>query len=226
MYNGILLDLDDTLYDYDTAHSVAMGAVIDLLSKKFSLNSEQIEKKYKIARKNIHIELSNKASSHNRLLYFQRMLELLNINSLRYTLEVYETYWNNFLDNLHIYEDVYSWLEIVKHKKICLVTDLTAKIQFRKIERLKLDDYIDFIVTSEEAGIEKPHPYVFMLALHKIGLRPAEVCMVGDSYKKDIIGASNLGITSYWFNVKNETNEINELITVFKSYKELVRYFE
>ena len=107
--------------------------------------------------------------------------------------------------------------------KICLVTDLTAHIQHRKIKKLKLEDYVSFAVTSEEAGKEKPHPYMFMMALEKLNLKAEEVCMVGDSFKKDIIGASNLGIKSIWLNKEQKVELYDiEMITEVKTFKEIL----
>jgi putative hydrolase of the HAD superfamily len=46
-----------------------------------------------------------------------------------------------------------------------IVTDLTAQIQFRKVVYFGLDHYFDYIITSEEAGHDKPHQAPFKLAL-------------------------------------------------------------
>jgi FMN phosphatase YigB (HAD superfamily) len=36
------------------------------------------------------------------------------------------------------------------------------------MEVLGISNYIDVLVSSEEAGIEKPHPSIFLLAIHKL----------------------------------------------------------
>lgn len=220
-FKGILLDIDHTIYDYDTTHSIALNSVFDHIQKKHGITTEAIEKAYTQARKSVHIELAETASSHNRLLYFQRLYEYLGINPLLTAFETYDIYWNTFLDNLAIREGVYDFLESIRDKKICLVTDLTAHIQYRKIEKLQLYHYADAVVTSEEVGREKPHPYMFMLALNKLQLKPEEVCMIGDSYKKDIIGASRLGIRSFWLNDKDQREDNDPLIHPFKTFNEL-----
>lgn len=38
---------------------------------------------------------------------------------------------------------------------------MTAYIQYKKLESLGVTPYIDFMVSSEEAGVEKPHPTPF-----------------------------------------------------------------
>jgi HAD superfamily hydrolase (TIGR01549 family) len=229
-YKGILLDLDNTVYPYDEAHKQALSKSFDKITEIYSARREAIEKSFKKARESVHLELHGTASSHNRLLYFQRTLENLGENPLKHSMEIYNVYWNSFLESMNPFEGAHEFLSLLKDKglKVCLLTDLTAHIQFRKIEKLKLYDYIDFLVTSEEAGAEKPHPYIFMLAMKKINLTPNEVIMVGDNFAKDITGALNLGIKSYWLdkNGDNEKLTNSELVKNIKNYKELIGIFK
>jgi len=70
-----------------------------------------------------------------------------------------------------------------------IVTDLTAEIQLRKMIALDLDSRIDWIVTSEESGHDKPHPASFELALAKLGGVEGPVWMIGDNHGCDLVGA-------------------------------------
>ena len=223
-YKGILLDIDNTLYGYSSPHIKAMDEIYQVCFEQFNISKEKTKIAFETARNAVHIELSETAASHNRLLYIQKMLEFLKINPLSYSLFIYNAYWDTFLKNMKIFEGVNNLLEKYPGK-ICLVTDLTAHIQYRKVSKLKLEKYIDCVVTSEEAGKEKPHPYLFMLALKKINLKPEEVCMIGDSFKKDIVGATNLGIKSFWINHENNIETIDKsLVTDLKSFKEILEY--
>ena len=67
----------------------------------------------------------------------------------------------------------------------------------KKILKLDLEEYIDFLVTSEEVGHEKPNKKIFEKALKKINLQNDQVVMIGDSMAKDIEGAKSLKIDSY-----------------------------
>lgn len=205
-FKGIILDIDDTIYDYASAHKNAYEHLITSVEKETGKKVDDIKIAYEASRKQIHADLPEMASSHNRLLYIQRMLEHLNVNSMNLSLKFYNTYWDNFIQNMTLFDGVEEFLEFNKHKKICLLTDLTAHIQHRKIEMLNLHKYADYLVTSEEVGIEKPHPYMFMSALNKMGLMAHEVIMVGDSYKKDILGAKRQGIQAFWFNSNGGVN--------------------
>ena len=202
-YKALLLDIDDTLYCYDSAHSAANKSVIDFFKDELNIDETTVISTYKEARKKTHIDLSETAASHNRLLYLQKICESLEINPLKNAVKLYNLYWNIYLENLKPFDGVYDLLKKY-NQNICFVTDLTAHIQYRKIEKLKCYDYSKTIVTSEEAGKEKPHPFIFMLALQKLKKSANEVCMIGDSFKKDILGANNLGINSIWFNHKKK----------------------
>jgi putative hydrolase of the HAD superfamily len=221
-HKGVLLDIDNTLYNYERSHKKAIQAVFDFAEEV--MNVDRFEDAYARARKNIHLELAETASSHNRLLYFQKTCEYLKINPLIWAMKLYNIYWDTFLDSIELYEEVEEFLKIVSAEaEICFVTDLTAHIQYRKIEKLGLANYVSHIVSSEEAGREKPSAYMFLSALHKLKMSPSEVCMIGDSYQKDILGASSLGIRSIWLNQENKQEFFdNSLVTEVKAFKEIL----
>lgn len=221
-YKALLLDIDNTLYDYNITHAFAKNKVIEYCISTFNLTKEEVGSAYDKARNKVHVELCETAASHNRLLYFQKMLEMLNINPLEHSFDIYNVYWDSFLDKLVPFDGIYTLLEKYKGR-ICLVTDLTAHIQYRKVKKLGLEKYCNAIVTSEEAGHEKPHPYMFMLSLHKLGLERNDVCMIGDSFKKDVLGAAGAGIASIWFNHENKKESHNDsLINEVRSFNEII----
>jgi len=197
---GILIDLDDTIYPYHINHERAMGKCILRCENKFQISREDFDKYFKSARESIHHQLSGQAASHSRLLYFQKLYELLSgMTNPDFALEMEELYWSEFLSGVAFYPGVEVFLKKAKAMgiRLCIVTDLTAQIQFRKWKGLDLGRYADFMVSSEEAGIEKPAQQIFNMALEKLSLKANEVIMIGDNKEKDINGAEALGIRSY-----------------------------
>ena len=94
-----------------------------------------------------------------------------------------------------LYDDVIPVMTKLREKdlKIGLITNL--EIDMKPIcSELGLDPYLDFIVTSGEAGSDKPQPEIFLLALKKAGVDASEAVHVGDQYKIDAVGAMNAGI--------------------------------
>ncbi|MEM7382017.1 MAG: HAD family hydrolase, partial [Bacteroidota bacterium] len=145
------------------------------------------------------------------------------LNSMPHALKYYHMYWDTFLDHMELFPNAENFLKEQKElgHKTCLLTDLTAEIQYRKVERLGIGDYIDFIVTSEEVGVEKPHPTMFLKALGKLGCEAEEAIMIGDSWDKDIVGASVLGIDSIWINHNGKQKEIPSNVSVVSKFEQI-----
>ncbi len=70
-----------------------------------------------------------------------------------------------------------------------------------------LRKYFRTIVESAVVGVRKPDPKIFALGVEALSLRPDEVLVVGDSYKKDIVPAESLGCKVAWIKGKGWTAE-------------------
>ncbi|MES2977760.1 MAG: HAD family hydrolase [Pseudomonadota bacterium] len=190
--DAFLFDTDNTLYPYEPAHAAAMQAIRQKVSTTFAIAPADFDKAFKEARTQVKTRLEHTASSHSRLLYLQRMLEIMGLGSqVLLALDFEQTYWRTFLSNAVLFQGVKELLDDIRLLGIptAIVTDLTAQIQFRKVVYFGLDHYFDYIVTSEEAGYDKPHPAPFQIAIEK--MRPKGDCiwMVGDNPVNDIRGA-------------------------------------
>ena len=78
---AVIFDTDNTLYRYDVAHSAAINAVETKAVNMLGINKKEFENAYEISRKNIKAQLGTTASSHSRLLYFQRTIEHLGLRT-------------------------------------------------------------------------------------------------------------------------------------------------
>lgn len=197
--DAVIFDTDNTLYEYDPAHQKAMFAVNEKANKLLGIAPENFSKAYMEARDQVKKNLGNTASSHSRLLYFQRTLEILGLKTqLLMTLDLEQTYWRIFLGASKIFPGIQDFIQDLRAAGVrtAIVTDLTAQIQFRKIIYFGLDNYFDYVVTSEEAGADKPSKAPFEIALNKLQVTPEKCWMIGDSAVADIGGAKNLNITT------------------------------
>lgn len=61
-------------------------------------------------------------------------------------------------------------------------------------QELGLLPLFDVIVDSKRVGHLKPSPEIFNYALNAVGAKPDQALMVGDSPKRDMLGAKNMGI--------------------------------
>lgn len=81
-----------------------------------------------------------------------------------------------------------------KGKKLAVFSD-GRKLDARTALKLYgVTKYFDFILTSEEIGIEKPNPLVFRIISKKIGESAKNVVYIGDNPVDDIEGAKQIGM--------------------------------
>lgn len=82
--------------------------------------------------------------------------------------------------------------------KIGVFTDFPL---FSKLQGMGLADLVDFAASSDDVGFLKPDAHCFSHLLYNLKLGPKDVLYVGDSYSKDIAGASGAGIDAVLVNV-------------------------
>ena len=226
---AILFDLDNTLYPYQINHDRAINAVSSKAYNLLGLSAADFTKQYSIARTAVKQCLGPVAASHSRLLYFDKMLENLKLKSQpMIALDLEATYWRNFLIAAELYEDVANLLTDLKScgMPTAIVTDLTTQIQLRKILHFKLEDYFDFITTSEEVGADKPNPDMFLLTAQKLNVEPSSVWMIGDHLTNDILGAQRaLSCTTFHCAKANKTSDSTTPDVSFEHFKDLQSIF-
>lgn len=58
--------------------------------------------------------------------------------------------------------------------------------------------YLSVVIDSRRAGVEKPDPAIFRLALEHLQVPASSVLMVGDSYERDVLPSASLGMQTAW----------------------------
>ncbi|MEO8078275.1 MAG: HAD-IA family hydrolase, partial [Acidobacteriota bacterium] len=84
--------------------------------------------------------------------------------------------------------------------RVGIVSNNLFEEQQDKLRACGLEPWVDALVVSERAGVSKPDPAIFSLALARIGSPAQEAVMIGDSWSADIAGAVGAGIRAIWFN--------------------------
>ena len=219
-YKGIIFDLDNTLYDYNLCHEFAIKSVFDYLKTIYTTTNFDQAHYEKIAN-DLKNELVNTASCHNKSIYFKHLFEALNLDLKSFS-TIHDIYWKSFFEKIHCFVGVKEFIQWNKQQnvKIAILTDYETEHQIVKLEKLGLLEYIDVIVTSEEVGKEKPSKQMFLTVLIKMDLTAENVIMVGDNFKKDIIGAVDLNIFAYWFT--EDTNQKHDNYIIFNNFEKLL----
>lgn len=210
MIKAVIFDIDNTLFDFDDASLWGLKAVSDYCRRTFGMEEPQIREYYRRA-----LQLATErvgtdtAAIHNRLIRFQCMMELLDWPVFPHAEALCHAYWDTMIGHMKRSPGIVQLFQALKAKQIHIGigTDMTAYIQYQKLKVLELSPYVDRIVTSEEAGVEKPHPKFFDLCVEKTGCLAEECAFIGDNLKKDVEGAIAAGLCGIWYTQEKEPGQ-------------------
>lgn len=200
MIKAFVFDIDNTLYSYDAAHTAAFQAVTDCACRTFGLTPDEFAALHRRGNRLLQERVGSvTAAIHNRLIRYQIMLEELG-QPIRYAPELAELYWSTFLDAMRPGEGLDACISSLKAQgfRLGVGTNMTAEYQFAKLDRLGVLDAMDFMVSSEEVGVEKPDGKLFAFCARKAGCGPEACVFVGDSLELDARGALAAGMLPVW----------------------------
>ena len=150
---NVILDLDNTLYNYDVCNDYALETTFKFLIKEYNLNIDiyEIYNLYYKINSDLKKIIPNTASSHNRTIYFKNLLKELNI-SISEVIKIKEYYWNNFYSKMILFNDVLEFLEYISKNNIniYILTDFTLNEQLEKLKilRIKITNFIILSIFS------------------------------------------------------------------------------
>lgn len=182
---AVVFDLDDTLYSEKEYVKSGYFAVSQMLPQ--IKNAEA--KLWKL--------FEDKKSAIDELLISE------GIYSDELKQKCLETY-RSHLPAIHLYDGAAEMLALLRKRGLLLgiITDGRPEGQWAKIRALKLTQYINhIIVTDELGGVEyrKPNKKAFVLLKELFNVRFSEMCYVGDNIKKDFIPCEQLDIKPIYF---------------------------
>lgn len=209
----IFFDLDGTLYSYDKGHSAGLLSSYQYWLEISGDSYDDFISKYLNARNRVKRFLEGTVASHSRVLYFQGMVEENLKTSFPFHIaELTQRYWDSFINNIEPFDGVVSTLAKLKKDghKLAVITNMSAEIQFRKLHQLNLDNYFDAVITSEEAGQEKPHPHIYLHAIDRMNVKPTQCFMIGDDYVNDVEASQFVGLKGVLVTIEGEEKDPKE----------------
>lgn len=200
MIKSVIFDIDDTLYSFKSAHNTAMVSVCRYAEEQLGLDPQEFLTRYDGMMEKQRIRSGDNCAMHSRYIRFQMMMEEYGL-SLRHVLPLNDLYWTELVKCSVPEPGMLETLDALRAKgiRIGVGTDMTLDWQLEKLIHLDMLERIDFVVTSEEAGAEKPYRAFFDLCLAKAGCQREECIFIGDNLKKDALGGQNYGFHGVWY---------------------------
>ena len=198
-YKLILLDIDDTIFDFQAGNR---NAVAELMAE-LGLSSPTVFDEYQainhacwealergeMTQEILHVErfrrfLASKGRSDDPKTVADRFAQLLGQQAIP----------------LPGAENLVKTLS--EHVPVVILTNGITVIQKARMARSTIRQWVSRVVISQEVGASKPDPKIFEIALD--GVSPSDALMIGDSPNSDVLGANRAGIPVCWFNPKGK----------------------
>lgn len=204
MIKNILLDMDNTILDFDAAERAALKNTLlhmglnpdDKMLRRYSeINLSQ----WKLLEKG-EITIPQLKVRRYSLLFEEYGLSCSAEEAAKYYEGQLGLGWF-FMDGAEeLLKNLYG-----KYRLYIVSNGLTA-VQTRRIQGTGIDKYMEGIFLSQEVGAVKPTREFFDYCFeHAPELKKEETVIVGDSLTSDIKGGKNAGIKTIWFNPDKDT---------------------
>jgi len=87
--------------------------------------------------------------------------------------------------------------ELHGYYRIGVISNVSSHdVAFEILRKVKFDRYVDELITSATIGVRKPDPGIFLYALSRMKVKPAQAIHVGDHPRNDVEGANVAGIST------------------------------
>lgn len=199
-YTSLLLDLDNTLLDFNKAEANAVRRAL----KSHGLPCDEAAVKLYSEINRSFWESFERGDIPREAIFegrFKALTERLGV--IADTAVLSRDYCLNLSDGFFKVDGADGILEYLKSKgyKLYAATNGISLTQHKRIRGSGLEKYFDGVFVSEETGHQKPEKgyYDYILA-HTDEADRAKFLIVGDSQSSDILGGINAGIDTCWYN--------------------------
>lgn len=218
-YKTILIDLDDTLLDFQKSEDVAIRTTIKTLGIE---PTDDVVSAYKEINLKYWKMFERKEIEREALLIarFKEFCELLNVTNKDFSL-LNETYFHYLSSSPFEIDGADEFLNKLSEKyDIYVITNGVKRVQTIRLSLVNITKYFKKVYISEEIGYQKPSIEFFDFVLNDLNItNKEEVLIIGDSLSSDIQGGINSGIDTVWYNPKKLKSNINYTYEI-KNYAE------
>ena len=194
-YSLILMDADDTIFDFQAGNRKAVG----MLMEELGLSSPTVFEEYQQINHACWQALE-RGEMDQETLHVERFRRFLRMKGRaddpKRVADRFAVLLGQQAIPLPNAEETVE--KLAREREIVILTNGITPIQKSRIARSPVRNWISRMVISQEVGVSKPDPRIFEIAM---GNTPREkVLMIGDGLQSDVRGANNAGVDVCWFN--------------------------
>lgn len=205
-YDIILIDLDETIFDFKQAEKIALANTL----RAYGLEpTEEVVSRYKAINRRLWEQLEQGEVTRQQVLE-DRFGKLFESYGLAVDKAACGAAYGDGLSVKHYWlPGAEEALEKLQGKyRLFIASNGTASVQRRRMDSADLYRYFEDIFISQEIGAEKPNLEFFEGAFARIpGFDRGKAMIVGDRISSDIVGGNNAGIATCWVNAAGETHD-------------------
>ncbi len=201
-YKALLIDADETLFDFHAAEENAINEINALVNicdadaqKNYSAINAQCWRDY---------EKGLITQDEVKVRRFREYLALYGVDAD--PVLIGEKYADALSKQCILLDGALEVLDTIKGKlPIILVTNGIGRVQRGRLDKGNLWHYFHSVIISQEVGTQKPDPKMLFAALETLeGVSKEDALMCGDSLTSDILAANRAGIDACWYNPKGK----------------------
>ncbi|MCM1450048.1 MAG: YjjG family noncanonical pyrimidine nucleotidase [Clostridiales bacterium] len=214
------IDLDDTLWDFKANSRIALSG----LYRDYQLSQwfDTVEHWIACYERHNHAlwDLYNHAAISKDFLMTERFKRPLLEASCDKAVELGQQFDHEYLDRLaqctQLVDGAIELLIRLRQRgwKIGILSNGFTEVQHRKVNNSGLAPYVDYVVLSDEIGVNKPDVRLYRHAEQTASTQPDKCLMVGDNPDTDITGALAAGWQAIYFTRGNDDCPIAGVPTV------------
>ena len=207
-FAAVLFDVDETLYDRTRAQREILRVLAHDFAELFQgLTEEDVfdafEHSDRQTADHVHATGSIRETRNVRTRLFLQELGVLEEGMVDPVTERYVDAYRTM--NTPVPGAIEVVTACARHHRVGVVSNGFQDVQYGKLETIGLrHPFAECLLLSEEIGIRKPDPAIFLMACDLLGVQPGETVYVGDSFRNDVVGAAAAGLASCWFNPRGE----------------------
>ncbi len=126
-------------------------------------------------------------------------------------------YGTVYKESWQLYPDVIPLLEKYKDIPKGIISNGDKDLQRQKLIKTGITDYFDTIVISDDIGVFKPDPDIFLYAVKQAQKQPSQCYFIGDKVDTDAKAAIDAGMAGIWINRRitdEKTEKVPEIISL------------